>query len=240
MKYASKELIAFTASIEEQISHVRNELNELEAYSDDELCSIIKEVGFECDFCGRCCTREFNDHVFLLDADVPVIRDIDPDALEPAPYPEFCDKFGNFYVSGYALCVKEDGSCVFLNEKRCSIYSKRPSICSLYPYMLHREADEDGNIDWRHVSGLDQHGCYHSETSDVECEDIASDIKEYETAYLRQKLSFYEKVNEHFNKNKLRHVQGVYDREMRKYKKGGEIKVFVFFNGKFEEHTIHN
>ena len=231
--------MAFTATIEEQIMSVTEELQGVENFPEDELCSIIKEVGFECDFCARCCTREFNDHVFLLDADVPVIRQIDPDALEPAPYPELCDQHGNFYVSGYALRVKEDGSCVFLNEKRCRIYAMRPSICSLYPYMLHREADEEGNIDWRQVSGLDQHGCYHSDISDDECKDIASAIKEYEQAYLEQKLSFLKKVKEHFKKNNLRHVQGIYDREMRKYRKGGDIRIFVFFNGTFEEHTIH-
>ena len=232
-------MIVFTASIEDQITFFRGELTGVEKYSDDDLCSIIKEVGFECDFCGRCCTREFNDHVFLLEKDVHVIRDIDPDAIEPAPYPEYCDQNGHFYVSGYALRVKKDGSCIFLNEKRCSIYNKRPSICSLYPYMLNREADEGGNLEWRQISGLDEHGCYHSEISDEECESIKSDIKAYETAYLRQKIAFLNKIKEHFKKNKLRHVQGIYDREMRAYKKGKDIKVFVFFNNDFEEQNIH-
>jgi Fe-S-cluster containining protein len=233
-------LIAFTAFIEDQIIFFNGELKGVRQYSDEDLCSIIKEVGFECDFCGRCCTKEFNDHVFLLDSDVSVIREVDRNALEPAPYPEFCDQDGNFYVSGYALRVKEDGSCVFLNEhKRCTIYDNRPSICSLYPYMLNREEDENGNLEWRQISGLDQHGCYHSDISDNECESIVKDVKNYESSYLNQKLSFLAKVKDHFKKNKLRHVQGVYDREMRAYKKGKDIKVFVFFNNGFEEHTIH-
>ncbi len=233
-------MIVFTASIEDQIAFFRGELKGVRKYSDDDLCSIIKEVGFECDLCGRCCTREFNDHVFLLEKDVSAIRDVDSDALEPAPYPEYCDQNGNFYVSGYALRVKKDGSCIFLNEnKKCTIYNKRPSICSLYPYMLNREADEGGNLEWRQISGLDQHGCYHSDISDDECESIASDIKAYETAYLKQKIAFLDKIKAHFKKNKLRHVQGVYDREMRAFKKGKDIKVFVFFNNDLEEHTIH-
>ncbi len=232
-------MIALTASIEDQITFFRGELKGVKEYSNDELCSIIKEVGFECDLCGRCCTREFNDHVFLLEKDVSVIRDIDPDGLEPAPYPEYCDQNGNFYVSGYALRVKEDGSCIFLNENnKCRIYNKRPSICSLYPYMLNREADDDGNLEWRQISGLDQHGCYHSHISDEECKSIACDIKAYEKAYLKQKIAFLDKIKDYFKKNKLRHVQGVYDREMRAYKKGKDIKVFVFFNGEFEEHNI--
>lgn len=225
--------------MDKQLDTVIEELEGVQTYPMDELVSIIKEVGFECDFCARCCTRQFNDHVFLLTEDATRMKTLSSDVLEPAPYYELCDQQGRFYVSGYALKAKEDGSCIFLEDKRCTIYEQRPMICSLYPYMLHREPDEDGNVDWRQISGLDKHGCYHTDISDEEAQDIAKQIKAYETAYLKQLMAFYKKTQEYFSKNKLKHVKGIYDREMRNFNKGGEITVFVFFNGEFEEYTIH-
>ncbi|MEZ5334952.1 MAG: YkgJ family cysteine cluster protein [Methanolobus sp.] len=231
--------MAVTSVIEKELEIVSEELEGVQEYPMDKLVSIIQEVGFECDFCARCCTRQFNDHVFLLTDDTKRMKEINPDCLEPAPYYELCDQHGNFYVSGYALKAKEDGSCIFLNpEKRCTIYEKRPTICRLYPYMLHREPDEDGNIDWRQISGLNQHGCYHTDISDDEATEIAELIKSYENAYLRQLIDFYKKAQEHFSKKKLKHVKGIYDREMRKFNKGGEVTVFVLFNGEFTEHKV--
>ncbi|MDY0387195.1 MAG: YkgJ family cysteine cluster protein [Methanolobus sp.] len=215
-----------------------DELKGVQNYPMDKLISIIQNVGFECGFCARCCTREFNDHVFLLNDDAIKIKAISPDSLEPAPYYELCDQHGHFYVSGYALKVKDDGSCVFLNEKRCSIYEQRPMICSLFPYMLHREPDEDGNIDWRQIAGIDQHGCYHAHISDDESKEIALQIKSYETTFLAQLIEFFKTAEEYFKKNALKHVQSVYDRGIRAFNKGEEITVFVLLNGDFIEHKV--
>ncbi|MDO9518137.1 MAG: YkgJ family cysteine cluster protein [Methanosarcinaceae archaeon] len=220
--------------IEMRLVETKNELEGMIAYPDDKLIDIIKDVGFECDLCGRCCTNEFNDHVFLLDKDTALLKKINPSALTPAPYYEFCDQNGRFYVSGYALKIKPDGSCIFLTNGRCEIYDSRLSICRLYPYMLHYEADEDGNLEWRQISGLNEHGNYHTDIDDDDCKKIAADIKEYEAGYLNQQISFLNAIDKLFKKEGLRHVQGVYDREMRRFKKGGKIEVFVFFDGDFE------
>ncbi|MDW7731158.1 MAG: YkgJ family cysteine cluster protein [Methanolobus sp.] len=231
-------MITFKTSIDEQLSLAREELKELQDYPEDELVDIIREVGFQCDLCSRCCTQEFNDHVFLLEKDTDVIQQIDPETMEPAPYYELCDQNGNFYVSGYALKAKEDGSCIFLKDRRCTIYDRRPSICRLYPYMLHLEADEEGNVGWRQISGLDLHGCYHADIDDEECRVIASEVKAYERSFLEQKIAFLEKAKQDFREKKLRHVQGVYDREMRRFNKGGEINVFVFCKDDFVGHKV--
>ncbi len=222
------------SSIKEQLVETKNELEEMLTYPNDKLAGIIKEVGFECDLCGRCCTNEFNDHVFLLDKDTALLKKINPTVLKPAPYYEFCDQNGRFYVSGYALETKPDGSCIFLANGRCEIYDTRPNICRLYPYMLHYEADGDGNFGWRQISGLNEHGNYHADIDEDECSMIAADIKEYEAGNLNQKIEFLNAVEEYFKKNGLRHVRGIYDREMRRFKKGSEIEVLVFFGGKFE------
>src|SRR5690606_18027657 len=99
-------------------------------------------------------------HVFLLDDDVEVVRRIDPGALVPAPFYEFCDQHGTFYVSGYAMRTDGTGACHFLEEGRCRCYEMRPLVCRCYPYMLHREPDAHGTIDWRQIGGLDEHGDY--------------------------------------------------------------------------------
>lgn len=231
-------VIVSRPSIEEQILDKQKELHDLVEYPIEKFCGIIKEVGFECDLCAKCCTKEFNDHVFLLDGEVPRISKLAPDILKPAPYFEFCDNNGTFYVSGYALRTKEDGSCMFLENGRCQIYEDRPLICRLYPYMLHREADDSGKVDWRQISGLSEHGCYHSDITDEECNKIAALTKEYETAYLEHQIRFLETVSEHFKKHGLKHVQSTYDRVMRNLSKGEKARVIVFCNGKFEEHLL--
>ena len=220
--------------IDEQIRDEKQEHKDLLAYPRQKLGAIIKEVGFGCDMCARCCTKAFNDHVFLLDRDIDTIREIDPDAIEPAPYYEFCDQKGTFYVSGYSLRTNDKGECVFLKDRRCTIYKDRPAICSLYPYMLHRQYDENNVLEWRQISGLNEHGCYHNEITDEEAEKIAEQTIAYEKEYLEKQIRFMEKVREHFNKNKLRHVQATYDRQVRLMKKGKDFEVYVFSKGELE------
>ncbi|MCL7414647.1 MAG: YkgJ family cysteine cluster protein [ANME-2 cluster archaeon] len=231
-------MILAPPSTQTRIEQKQQELQALIQYPEEKLASIIKDVGFTCDLCGRCCTEEFNDHVFLLDADTAVIKQIDALALTPAPYFDFCDQHGRFYVSGYALKSRPDGSCYFLDGGRCTIYSRRLSICRVYPYMLHREADESGNVDWRQVSGLDQHGCYNTMIEDTEARQIANETKEYEVAFLEQEIRFLETINTHFSQNGLRHIQRVYDRQMRHLQKGGSIEVWVYYNGSFEKNLL--
>ena len=223
-----------------RIAALIQERNSLFEYPQERLSGIIREVGFRCTCCAKCCTRSFNGHVFLLDRDVAAVKKIDPDALEPAPDPEFCDQNGTFYVSGYALRAKADepGSCWFLENGRCRIYDHRFSICRIYPYMLHREPDETGKVDWRQISGIDLHGEYNRVIPDEECQAIARETKEFENAFLTQQITFLECIQEFFSRHRLRHVQKKYDDRMRAFKRGEPIRVMVFYDGRFNEHTI--
>lgn len=226
---------------ETRLAAMQEELEDLKKFPDSEFLEIIKELGFKCELCARCCTKEFNDHVFLLEADLAAIRKIDPQAITPAPYYEFCDQEGRFYVSGYALKTKPDGSCIFLENKRCKIYENRPSICRVYPHMLHKEADESGKVGWRQISGLNEHGNYHSDLEDSECKKIGLETREYEEAYLNQMIAFLEAVQMHFRKNNLKHVQRIYDRKIREFLKGGrELEIFVYCSGEFEKYKLTN
>jgi Fe-S-cluster containining protein len=178
--------------------------------------------------------------VFLLDRDVTVLKALEPAALEPAPAPEFCDQNGIFYVSGYALRTLDDprGSCWFLSNGRCRIYDRRFTICRIYPYMLHREADEQGEVDWRQFSGLDQHGEYDAEITDDESLDLARETKEYENAFLTHEIQFLEFMQDYFTRHRLRHVQKVYDDRIRRFNRGEEITVMVFYDGNIEPHRV--
>lgn len=226
--------------IDARLAETQKELLDLKNFPDTEFVSIVRELGFKCELCARCCTKEFNDHVFLLDSDLERIRSVDPEAVTPAPYYEFCDQNSRFYVSGYALKAKPDGSCFFLENKRCRIYENRPLICRVYPHMLHREADETGKVGWRQISGLNEHGSYHSELDDSTCEEIAHETRDYEEAYLKQMIDFFEAVKVHFKKNGLKHVQRIYDRKMREFLKGNcELEVFVFCKGGFEMQKLN-
>jgi Fe-S-cluster containining protein len=218
------------------------ERNSLFEYPVERLAGVIKEIGFRCTSCTKCCTRAFNGHVFLLDRDVTAVKALDPAALEPAPAPEFCDKNGVFYVSGYAIRTRDDdtGSCWFLENGRCRIYDRRFAICRIYPYMLHREPDEYGKIDWRQFSGLDQHGEYDAVISDDESLDLARETKEYENAFLTQEIQFLEFMQEYFICHRLRHVQKVYDDNIRRFNRGDEITVMVYYDGLLEQHRIRN
>jgi Fe-S-cluster containining protein len=52
--------------------------------------------------------------------------------------------FSKFDKQGYAVLKNREGYCVFydLKERRCSVYSDRPSGCRVYPVIL----DEDKGI----------------------------------------------------------------------------------------------
>ena len=106
--------------------------------------------------------------------------------------------------------------------------------------MLHREPDESGKIDWRQFSGLDQHGEYDMIIPDDESLDLARETKEYENAFLTQEIRFLEFMQEYFNRHLLRHVQKVYDDQLRRYNRGEKIIVMVYYDGVLEQHIIKN
>ncbi|WP_211531334.1 YkgJ family cysteine cluster protein [Methanocalculus chunghsingensis] len=223
-----------TPRLTRMIERLNQEREALLAYPWDELVTIIQEVGFSCTCCGRCCTREFNGHLLLLEEDTERVLEMAPGALIPAPYFEYCDNTGILYTSGYTLRMKEDGSCHFLGpDRRCTIYAERMGICRLYPYMLHREPGEDGSIDWRQIAGLNQHGEYHDEIERVEAEKIAAAVLTYEEAYLAEEIAFLEALKAHFQKEKLRHIPKILDQQMAAFRRGEPVPVKIYYKGAF-------
>jgi len=176
---------------------------------------------------------EINGHVFLLDADAQRVMARDPALLIPAPGFELADQEGNFYVSGYALRVREDGTCIFLSDNRCTIYEERYTICRIYPYMLHREPDRKNQRTFRQISGLNEHGEYHTPISEQEALCLAQETIAYELAWLSQMIDFYTAAKEWFEQKNTRHIRAVYDRRMQAFRKGTPVCVYVWYGGTF-------
>lgn len=226
--------------IPHRIIALMQERNRLFEYPSEDLEAVIRECGFRCTQCGRCCTRRINGHIFLLDHDTAAVRAMDADALVPAPDPEFCDQNGTFYVSGYAVRMKDDkdGSCWFLQDNRCRIYDKRFSVCRIYPHMLRRIAGEGGQAAWHTFSRPDGHGRHKEPLSDQECSALARAIREYENAVLSHQISFLETVHEYFTINNLWHDGGMYVRQVEALLSGKPVAVMVYHAGELEERIV--
>jgi len=211
------------------------EQNRLFAHPLERLAIEIWSTKFRCSGCGACCTRAINKHIFLLDHDVAQVRKIDPTAYEPAPDPEFCDQNGMLYVSGYALRMKDDEarSCWFLENDRCRIYDRRFSGCRIYPHMLRRGSDA-GTVAWHQFARKDEHGHYDTTRSLEECLTLAREIKEYETAFLNQQISFLETIHEYFTVHHLRHDPAMHNDRMNQFQRGEPVDVKVFHEGELE------
>jgi Fe-S-cluster containining protein len=228
------------AQFQNRIISLQKERAALAAFPLEELVEIIRDVGFSCDLCGRCCTRQFNGHVFLFSDEAEEIRAIDPTALEPPPVYDTCDQNGILYVSGYTIRSKNDqnASCWFFESGKCQIYSQRPRICRTYPYMLHREPGESGVSDWRQISGLDQHGTYHADITREEALRIAGEIKVFEDRVLVQEISFLEMMGLYFSTRSLRPVRKKLDDRLREFRRRGSLTVMVHHKGHFERWRV--
>ena len=88
-------------------------------------------LRFECTRCGRCCSGTPG-KVFLSDEEGDSIAGflgLTPDAFREVylvtdPYSE------------PALREKPNHDCIFLTDRRCSIYEVRPAQCRTYPFWL--------------------------------------------------------------------------------------------------------
>ncbi|KAF1078836.1 YkgJ family cysteine cluster protein [Methanogenium sp. MK-MG] len=224
------------AVLHRQLSGLEEERELLEEYPMGEYAEIVRETGFSCTCCGRCCTKAVNDHVFLLDEDLHRIREAHPDVVVPAPYFEACDQNGRFFVSGYALKTKDGNVCTFLNESGwCRIYADRPLICRVYPYMLHREADASGDLRLCHISGLNTHGEYQVPMTTEDASAAAEETIRYEKEYLDHQILFFRALIVLFEEEGLRYVRRTYDLAMQNFCHGEAVPVMVFCNGRFEE-----
>jgi len=230
--------VASGVPIPYRIVALMQEQNRLFAFPPDALAEEIKKTGFSCTLCGACCTRAVNRHVFLLDRDVEAVQAIDPGAYRPAPDPEFCDKNGTLYDSGYALVMDGDGgACRFLNtdSNRCRIYGDRFSVCRIYPHMLRRAAGDSDDHGWCTFARKSEHGEYGAKIPDETCMALARKVLEYEHGFLSQQIAFLEAVHEYFTVHDLCHDPTKHRESVQRMRDGLPVPVKVFHAGELED-----
>lgn len=92
-----------------------------------------RHVRFRCLRCASCCgdTESKVRKILLLRIEAERISENTWMAVD-----EFVDKIKGFEPYVYAMKKTEDGICIFLRDKLCSIYEIRPQICRFYPFQL--------------------------------------------------------------------------------------------------------
>ena len=97
----------------------------------------LRAAGFTCTGCGECCSGKDNE-VMVSPDEIDVLCEaagLKPEEIVE-PYPEWIHDFGAAFTFGWVLRRGEDGNCIFLRNKRCTVYEHRPHICRTYPFML--------------------------------------------------------------------------------------------------------
>ena len=109
-------------------------------------------LRFKCTECGQCCTGAPG-YIWITDEEAKTISDHLAISLD-----EF---FANYtYTVGSRRSLKElpdrNYDCIFLNGKKCQIYSLRPKQCRTFPWWLQNlESEEEWKETAKHCEGID-------------------------------------------------------------------------------------
>lgn len=84
---------------------------------------------FDCARCGACC--RWPGHVFLSESDCARLARVL--GLEERT---FLKRYARLASNRAALSLaeREDGSCIFLDDRECLVYDARPDQCRGYPH----------------------------------------------------------------------------------------------------------
>ena len=122
---------------EDRISELRVAFFAAKRISPAKLAAQIQEDGFSCLQCGECCSGQDNS-VVVFPFEIRAIQaatDLDwLDVVSPPEEGEW-DKYGYFHTLEWRV-KKENDSCRFYQNGRCSIYPVRPMLCNTYPFYL--------------------------------------------------------------------------------------------------------
>ncbi len=87
-----------------------------------------KGLSFKCTGCGKCCGKEPG-FVWLTEEDIEKAS-----THLKLSKQDFLKKYTRFVHGRYSLIELSNYDCVFLKEKRCSIYLARPKQCRQFPF----------------------------------------------------------------------------------------------------------
>jgi Fe-S-cluster containining protein len=85
-------------------------------------------LNFKCTGCGQCCTGSPG-YVWVNEKEIEAIANHLNVSKE-----EFMETHVRYVDGRYSLKEKSNFDCVFLQEKRCMIYSVRPIQCQTFPW----------------------------------------------------------------------------------------------------------
>jgi len=89
-------------------------------------------LKFKCTGCGKCCTGSPG-YVFLSNADLERFAAHFQCSIE-----EFMQRYTRFVEGQYALLDRpETYDCIFLADKKCTVYEARPTQCRTFPWWVH-------------------------------------------------------------------------------------------------------
>jgi Fe-S-cluster containining protein len=104
------------------------------------------KVRFECLNCALCCgdTKTRVRHILLLKKEAERISKATSKTII-----EFAEKIERHSPYVYEMRkTAQNGKCVFLSDRRCTVYELRPVICRFYPFELRLTKDEKHEFDF--------------------------------------------------------------------------------------------
>ncbi|MBA2728180.1 MAG: YkgJ family cysteine cluster protein [Parachlamydiaceae bacterium] len=139
----------------------------LNLYKAEEKPWYSKGLRFKCTGCGECCTGAPG-YVWVSKEEIIAMAEL----LQLS-----VDKFSKKYirqVGGRHSLIEDPKTfdCVFLKDKKCTIYRVRPKQCQTFPWWVQNLRSEE---DWQKASAYCE-GINHPDASIVPCETITDEV----------------------------------------------------------------
>lgn len=96
-------------------------------------------LRFQCTQCGKCCTGEPG-YVWVNDEELAAIARVRGETV-----PEVTALWTRQTPRGRTLREKANGDCIFLENRRCTVYEVRPRQCRTWPFW---ESNVETPEDW--------------------------------------------------------------------------------------------
>ena len=106
---------------------------------------IEKGIRFKCQGSGNCCvSRGSYGYVYLSKKDIKTLS-IGLKTTQKKFIKNYCDETDGFIH--LKELKKNKGNCIFLIDKRCSVYKSRPIQCRTWPFWAENMNTKDWNND---------------------------------------------------------------------------------------------
>jgi Fe-S-cluster containining protein len=141
----------------------------LNLYVDEEKPWYSKGLRFKCTGCGDCCTGAPG-YVWVTKEEIVGMAE-----LLNLPLDEFSKTYIRQVGAKYSLI--EDSKtfdCVFLKDKKCTIYKARPVQCQTFPWWVQNLRSEE---DWVKASAYCE-GINHPDAPIVPCSTITDEVSQ--------------------------------------------------------------